>query len=185
MVVDSSQASSCNRVHLAAIQHSGDPEVDKLLAGIGRQLKRRGYRVGGVVQSNLPQSDGRRCDMVLEEMTTNQIVFISQQLGPGSRGCRLDSAALEHAVGLVEASLQVGLDILILNKFGKQEAEGKGFATTIATAVDANIPVLITIDRNFAEAWHKFCGAECEILKADRKAVDQWINASLPAARTS
>ena len=178
-VVDSSQASSCNGARLAAIQHSSDPETDTLLADVARRLKRGGYRVGGVVQSNVPQSDGRRCDMVLEELTSRQTVCISQQQGPGSRGCRLDSAALEHAVGLVDASLQDGLDVLVLNRFGKQEAEGRGFATTIAKAVDANVPILIAVKRDYAEAWHQFCGEEGQVLKADRRAVDQWIDASL------
>lgn len=184
-MVESSQASSCNGANLAAIQHSGDAETDMLLAEIARRLKRGGYRVGGVVQLNVPQSDGRRCDMVLEELTSRQTVCISQQQGPGSRGCRLDSAALEHAVGLVEASLQDGLDILILNRFGKQESEGRGFATTIAKAVDASIPVLIIINRDYAAAWHRFCGADGQVLKADLSDVNQWIDASLLAARSS
>lgn len=184
-MVDSSQASSCNGARLAAIQHSGDSETDTLLADVARRLKRGGYRVGGVVQSNVPQTDGRRCDTVLKELTSRQTVCISQQRGPVSRGCRLDSAALEHAVGLVEASLQDGIDVLILNRFGKQEAEGRGFATTIAKAVDANVPVLIAINRDYATAWHRFCGADGQVLKADRSEVDQWIDTSLLSARPS
>lgn len=185
MVLDSSQTSACNRPYLAAIQHSGDHHIDKLLAEVVHQLKRRGYRVGGVVQSNVPQPDGRRCYMVLEELTSRQTVSISQQQGPGSRGCKLNSAAFEHAVGLVEASLHDGLDILILNRFGKQESEGRGFATTIAKAVDANIPTLIAVKPDYADAWHQFCGEEGQVIKADHRALDQWISGSLPAAPTA
>jgi hypothetical protein len=86
---------------------------------------------------------------------------------------------------LVEASLQDGLDILILNRFGKQESEGRGFATTIAKAVDANIPVLIIINRDYAAAWHRFCGVDGQVLKADPSEVNQWIDAILLAARPS
>jgi nucleoside-triphosphatase THEP1 len=128
---------------LAAIQHSGGRRIDCLIASIAGQLKRQGLRVGGVVQSNVEQAGECRCDMRLEELTTGRVVSISQRLGPQSRGCRLNDVALEQIVALVEASLVDGLDILILNKFGRQEAEGKGLRTAVAHAVAAGIPVLV------------------------------------------
>ena len=51
------------------------------------------------------------------------VLRISQALGPSARGCRLDAAALEVAVGLVSTRLAEGADLLILNKFGKHEAK--------------------------------------------------------------
>ncbi|MEX5726690.1 hypothetical protein Ga0609869_000043 [Rhodovulum iodosum] len=49
--------------------------------------------------------------------------------------CRLDPAALETAVGLVAAGLSSGADLLIVNKFGKHEAAGRGFRYVVAEAV--------------------------------------------------
>ena len=76
--------------------------------------------------------------------------------GANSKGCRLDPAALERAVGLVEASFAAGPDCLIVNKFGKHEAEGRGFRPLIAEALSRDIPVLVGLNRLNAEAFRAF-----------------------------
>lgn len=185
MALNFPQTNLHSRTRLAALKHSGDPEIDMLLADVARQLKRDGYRVGGVVRSNRRQPGDHRCDMVLEELTTGKTISIFQQLGTGSKGCRLDTAALEHVVGLVDGSLDRGLDILIVNKFGKREADGRGFSATIAQAVSTMVPVLITLNQDYAAPWRHFCGGEGETITADRASVSQWLAECLPSAHVS
>jgi hypothetical protein len=81
--------------------------------------------------------------MDVRVLPNGPILRISQNLGSVSKGCRLDPAALEAAVGLVEARLDPNVDLLIINKFGKHEADGRGFRTVIAAALDLEIPVLV------------------------------------------
>jgi nucleoside-triphosphatase THEP1 len=176
---NSSDSDKTPGVLLAAIQHSGERRIDGLIASIAGQLKRQGLRVGGVVQSNVEQAGKYRCDMRLEELTTGRVVSISQQLGPQSRGCRLNDVALEQIVALVEASLADGLDILILNKFGRQEAEGKGLRTAVAHAVAAGIPVLVGLNRAYVAEWREFCEGEGQLLEAEPAAVARWLDACL------
>ena len=166
-------------VRLAAIEHAGTQEIDELISAVARRLRDDGLRVGGTVQSNPTRSDRQRCDMELEELTTGRAFPISQQLGPESRGCRLDGTALEQVVGLVDASLRRGLDILIVNKFGKQEAEGKGLRNTIAKAVEAGIPVLVGLNRAHAAAWRQFSGGQGKLLAPDAAVIDEWLQDSL------
>jgi nucleoside-triphosphatase THEP1 len=179
MSVKSSDSNKTPGVLLAAIQHSGGRRIDRLIASIAGQLKRQGLRVGGVVQSNVERAGECRCDMRLEELTTGRIVSISQRLGPQSRGCRLNDVALEQIVALVEASLEDGLDILILNKFGRQEAEGKGLRTAVAHAVAADIPVLVGLNRAYVAEWREFCEGEGQLLEAEPAAVTCWLDACL------
>ncbi|MDH3474227.1 MAG: DUF2478 domain-containing protein [Rhodospirillales bacterium] len=179
MTDTSSEATTTPGVLLAAIQHSGGRRIDRLIASVAGQLKRRGLRVGGVVQSNVEQVGECRCDMRLEELTTGRVVSISQRLGPESRGCRLNDVALERIVALVEASLEDGLDILILNKFGRQEAEGKGLRTAIAHAAAAGIPVLVGLNRAYAAEWCRFCEGEGQLLEAEPAAIARWLETSL------
>lgn len=176
----SGNSSDSNRtpgVLLAAIQHTGERRIDGLIASVAGQLRRQGLRVGGVVQSNVEQAGESRCDMRLEELTTGRVVSISQRLGPQSRGCRMNDVALEQIVALVEASLEDGLDILILNKFGRQEAEGKGLRTAVAHAVAAGIPVLVGLNSAYAAEWREFCEGEGQLLEADPAAVARWLDA--------
>jgi nucleoside-triphosphatase THEP1 len=183
MTGNSSDGGTNPTISLAAVQHSGGGEIDRLMSLIARRLKRRGYRVGGIVQSNVLQPGQCRCDMLLEELTTGHVHQISQQLGPGSRGCRLDVSTFENVAARVEASLCEGLDILLVNKFGKQEAEGGGLRDTIANAVAAGIPVLVGLNRAYAPAWQEFCGGEGQLIEAGEAPITAWLNDHLPAVR--
>jgi len=183
VAVDCSKTEAASGVMLAAVLHSGDQSGDRLISDIANNLKSQGYRVGGVIQSNIMQPGQCRCDMVLEELISGQTIPISQNLGNQSAGCRLDPSALEHVVGLVETSVRNGVEMLVLNKFGNQEAEGKGLRTAIAMAVDANIPVLVGLNRANIEAWNDFCGGEGQLLDPCTADVEHWLRSSLQAAR--
>ncbi len=160
---------------LAAILYDADQLGDNAIADIARRLQDNGHRVGGVVQCNIQRPGLCRCDMELRELTSGRVFPISQNLGNQSSGCRLDSAALEHVVGLVEAAVRSGLDILILNKFGKQEAEGKGLRNAIVLAADAGIPVLVGLNRDKCDSWIEFCGDEGRLFEINSPQVDQWL----------
>jgi hypothetical protein len=90
--------------------------------------------------------------------------------------------ALEQIVALVEASLEDGLDILILNKFGRQEAEGKGLRNAVAHAVAADIPVLVGLNRAYAAEWREFCEGEGQLLEPEPAAVACWLDTCLAAS---
>jgi hypothetical protein len=67
--------------------------------------------------------------MELTVLPRGPALCISQDLGAGARGCQLDPGALERAVARVDMSLaEDAPELLIVNKFGKREAEGHGFA---------------------------------------------------------
>ena len=112
----------------------------------------------GCVQINAERLDGLPCDMLVRALPTGNVYKISQDLGAGSRGCRLDANALESAVGDVTAAFERGADMLILNKFGKHEAEGRGFRDLIGEAVYRGVPVLVGINDLNRPAFLEFAG---------------------------
>ena len=134
----------------------------------------------GVVQINAERDDAGPCDMDVKVLPDGPAIRISQSLGREARGCRLDPAALERAVGLVEARLAEGADCLIVNKFGKHEAEGRGFRTAIAEALSADIPVLVGLNRLNADAFVQFSGGLAVELAPNLEDLANWI---VPAAR--
>ena len=101
-------------------------------------------------------------------------IRISQTLGETSRGCRLDPAALEQAVALVEAGLETSPDLLILNKFGKHEAEGRGFRPLIAEALARDIPVLLGVNGLNQQAFEAFAGKYAEEIAMDIEGLAAW-----------
>ncbi len=52
-------------------------------------------------------------------------------------------------------------DFVILNKFGKTEAEGGGFRDIIADVIMASVPLLIAVPWRNIESWRAFVGDAC------------------------
>ena len=136
----------------------GRGETDLLLHDVARAARARGLRLCGTVQVNTNCGADRPCDMDVEVLPDGPVIRISQSLGPGARGCRLDPSALELAVAAAEARLAEGCDLLIVNKFGKHEAEGRGFRDVIADALVKDITVLVGLNQLNLEAFKEFAG---------------------------
>jgi hypothetical protein len=138
-----------------------------------RQLRAEGVVVAGACQVNDDPQDGSPYHMDLHMIPSGRVIRISQNLGALSSGCRLDPTALEEAVGLVEASLD-GAELLLANKFGKQEAEGRGFRPVIGAALAAGIPVLLAVRDETVPAFQAFTEGMGEELPNDPAAVLEW-----------
>ena len=107
------------------------------------------------------------------------VIRISQRLGHLSKGCRLDPSALEQAVGLVETRLVKGADCLIINKFGRFEAEGHGFRSVIADALSRDIPVLVGLNRLNAVAFWEFSGDLAVHLPPSETDLLEWLSTTM------
>lgn len=154
-------------------QHRGD--TDLLLFNVAKTLGALGYKTAGTVQINTERSADCRCDMDVQVLPAGQTIRISQSLGPGSKGCRLDPEALETAVALVDAQIENGADVLIINKFGKHEASGRGFRDAIAKALSYGIPVLVGTNALNEEAFVTFSANIAQRLPADEAGLVQWV----------
>lgn len=159
---------------LAYTMAPGRGDTDLLLERLATELGARGLRCCGVVQINSERVDAGPCDMDVRVLPDGPVLRISQDLGPQARGCRLDPAALETAVGLVATRLQSGADVLIINKFGKHEAEGRGFRDVIAEAVAMDVPVLVGVNALNRQAFEAFAGDMPTRLSPDVEVLMEW-----------
>ena len=151
-----------NMAPIATVMMAGRGDVDFLLNTFAERMIERGYRVRGIVQINTERVPNHACDMDVKVLPDGSVYRISQNLGAGSRGCRLDPEALEMSVAEVGASLEGGAEIMILNKFGKQDAEGRGFRDVLAEAVGRGIPVLVGLNTLNKPAFDAFAeGLSC------------------------
>ena len=149
---------------IAYTMASGRGDTDLLLADVAQELKARGVKTCGTVQINTDRPDTHRCDMDVKVLPDGPVVRISQSLGKEARGCRLDPSALETAVVMASEALRTGAEVLIVNKFGKHEAEGRGFRDLIAEALALDIPVLVGTNALNREAFEAFTGGEAVAL---------------------
>ena len=91
-------------------------------------------------------------------------------------GCRLDLARLQNAGTRVAGALEAGADLVIINRFGKRERDGKGLSHLIGRALDADIPVVIAVGSDHFADWIKFAGGMSVRLGCERDALEAWWN---------
>lgn len=153
---------------IIALLYTDSDAGDAALREIALRLMERGARLAGLVQHNRPRPGRSRCDMILEDLTSGDLVGIAQDRGPHARGCALDLGQLATAIQTVRAGLALGPDLVILNKFGKTEAEGGGLRPVIAEAVEAGVPLVIAVPWRNIEGWRAFVGDLAREVDLDR-----------------
>lgn len=155
--------------------------LDLLLSDLATQLQARGLRTRGIIQSNTGCDTDRRCDMDVQVLPNGPVIRISQDLGKEARGCRLDPDAMASAVNEVSRSMSDPFDVFLLNKFGKQEGEGKGFRALLAQALESGATVIAGTNPLNAAVFEEFaCGMATEV-PADVQSLLAWyddVNAS-------
>lgn len=167
----------------AAIRAKRDSAVDDILETTALALGSDGRKVLGFLQRERT-GDGECCgEIALQDIGTGELVTISQSLGPGARGCRLDPQALAGVAGSLLVRLADDTDLLILNRFGKGESEGQGFRAVIEEACLRGIPVLTVVRDNYVTAWEQFSGELGCLLAPDREGVVDWARRAGVAAR--
>ncbi|MFP1645266.1 DUF2478 domain-containing protein [Pontitalea aquivivens] len=161
---------------LGYVTLQGRGRTDALIAQATELLAAEGLRLCGTVQTNTTRPGRAKCDMDLRILPDGPVIRISEDRGDLARGCRLDSGALEQTVQQVEQRLD-GADLLIVNKFGKRETEGRGLSALIAEALDRGIPVLVGVNALNLPAFQEFSGGLAQALPPDPAGIVHWFKA--------
>lgn len=143
---------------ITALVYSDGEAADRALRSVCSALRDRGCRLAGLVQHNRPNPGRSRCDMELEDLASGALTGITQDRGRLARGCSLDIGQLLNAMQITRASLHLKPDLVILNKFGKTEAEGGGLRPLIAETIEAGLPLLVAVPWRNIEGWRHFTG---------------------------
>lgn len=159
---------------LAAIPYASGFQIDGFMAALATRLKARGLRLGGVVQHNDGACEQGCLSMALEDLASGHRFPISENRGAASSGCRLDASGLAAAGGALTAALASGADLVIVNKFGRQEMLGQGLRQEIAAALMAGVPLLIAVRQDFLSAWRDFAGDDWTELPGEPERIEAW-----------
>lgn len=159
---------------VAAILYGPREDVDALLADFAQGLIRSGGRIGGIVQRNVRDGGGCSVGMQAIDLMTGREISICLPLGSGATACRLDAAGLAEAAVAVAHAIEADVDLIVINKFSKQEAAGEGLRDELADAIAAGIPVLTAVPEKCLEEWKTFSGDIGTMLPCDRQAVEGW-----------
>ncbi|WP_377194292.1 DUF2478 domain-containing protein [Ruegeria meonggei] len=171
-------------IRLASVSVQGRGATDQLLSAVVARLQAEGIRVGGALRRQETQGETSICNNDLWLLPDGPIARITQDLGVGSTACRMDAGALEEAAGTATARLIAGgIDLIVLNKFGVSEAEGRGFRALIVEAQSRNVPVLIGVSAAHRAAFERFAGDMATELSPKESAILTWcLTAAKPTA---
>jgi hypothetical protein len=167
-------------MHLGYITIQGRGLIDDCLSEAVALMQAQGLRLSGTVRLLPVDHRAHPCDMRLQVLPDGPVHRISQALGAGSRGCRLDTGQIETLAAEVEARV-AGSDLLVVNKFGKQECHGRGLRPAILQALDRAIPVIVGVNAQNEQEFLAFADAAATQLAADPRAILSWANAALNA----
>jgi nucleoside-triphosphatase THEP1 len=155
---------------LAALVYEPDQDPDAILRDFASDLTARGFRVVGMVQA------GQCADSSLSAVLLHngEKLLLAQDFDPTASGCRLDVGRLQNAGARVAGALEAGADLLIVNRFGKRERDGRGVAYLIERALEAHTPVVIAVSSHRLAEWITFAGDITVKLACDRHALGAW-----------
>ncbi|MBY0323412.1 MAG: DUF2478 domain-containing protein [Reyranella sp.] len=161
---------------IAAIVYSDGVYPDRIIARAIEPLRAAGVPLAGALQVE-PVAAGRDpCDMLLEELASGDVHAIAEHRGSEARGCRLDVGLLTEIGEAVLHSLNDEQPrLLVVNKFGKIEADGGGLRQAVAEAVDLGIPVLVGVPARNLDRWRAFAGSLAIELPATVGAIADWL----------
>lgn len=160
---------------LAAIVYANDEYPDVIFKWIVNECRSRHLVLSGVLQHPAFEGADKRCDVLLEDLASGHRTLLFEDRGAGARGCRLDAAALVEASMKVESSLDNNPALLVLNKFGKVEADGGGMCDLMAKALERRIPAIIGVPERNLYAWRNFAGEFSTELPEDTDQIGEWL----------
>lgn len=168
---------------LASVMVPGRGATDALLGAVVDRLQADGVRIVGALRAAGEPGGAGHCDSDLRLLPEGPVVRITQDLGAGSSACRMDAGALEDAVGQALTRLRnEGADLVVLNKFGLSEAEGRGFRALIAEALGRDIPVLTGLSDTHRPAFERYADGMAQALDPSERAVAGWCRAAIARA---
>ncbi len=156
---------------VAGILYPPETDIDGLLASVARGVAAAGARVGGVTQK---RDATDRKGFALADIASGVVKPISQNLGPLSTACKLDTSIMAEITADLERQIDAGLDLLILSRFGGREIEGSGFRSLFGRAMLAGIPLLTGVRNEHATAWAVFHGGLGVDLPPDESRALAW-----------
>jgi nucleoside-triphosphatase THEP1 len=165
---------------IAALVYGKPDEPDRVLQEFAQDLALRGYRVVGLIQTRL--GDG---GVAVNVLPTGEMISLAQRLDALPKSHSRDPCDLAAAALQIDTLIETGADLLIINRFGKLEAEGKGLVGEIARALRIDIPVVVPVPAHRFPEWLSFCRGMGVKLPCRSDSLQCWWSAMIVGEPTS
>jgi len=159
---------------IAALVHESAEYADEFLYAFIQDLQAQDKNILGVIQAHPEVSFAYGSQMGIVDLSTGAYLSIAQDLGKHNTSCCLDAEAVSNASTILQAARMQSPDLLIVNRFGKLEAEGDGFADEMLEIMSEGTPMLTVVAERFLPQWREFTGGLATEIAPDSAALHQW-----------
>jgi uncharacterized protein DUF2478 len=163
---------------LAAIHYQRGFDIDELLSRSCAHLRSVGVHIGGVLQQSTGEQGQCAASVHVVDLRTGRAFNIWEDRGGCAVGCRLDERGLVDAEPTLMAALAEGINLLVVNRFGRAESLGRGLLGCISAAIETGVAVLTAVRPPYDQAWYAFHGGCAQDLAPDMQEIIDWALAS-------
>jgi Protein of unknown function (DUF2478) len=168
---------------VGAVLYDDAVEVDAILIAGVAAIRARGVAVGGLVQRFGERLPNGKQSMWLDDIATGHGIRLDQPRGPGAKACTLDLDALAQASCMLRCAIEAAPALIIVNRFGRAEAEGGGMRAEIAEAICCGAAVLIAVRFSRLEHLKDFLGEPPSLVMPSPRAIVDWVDRATAIGR--
>lgn len=146
------------------------------LASFVESLKESNVRVGGILQEKVSLEGAGMARVEAIDIATGQRSSINKPTSETTRNddCSLDVSALATTSSILRTAIEDRVDLIVVEKFGDEEREGKGLIDEILQAIAAGIPLLIAVPETNLDVWTERSGAMGDVIPFEETAFHEW-----------
>ncbi len=159
---------------IAAVSGAPGSANRALLADFVERRRAEGVRVAGLIEVAEQAETGACGRLSVIDLATGAVIAISQDLGPGSTACNLDPGGVAEACAAAQRAIASGADLVVLSKFGKLEAARGGLCDAFAAAIEAELPIVTTVNPILRPDWTRFAGSLSDDVFSSAEALEAW-----------
>ncbi len=156
----------------AAVYRPDTGDRMALLKFVEKQ-KAQNIRVGGILQERLFNSEGEIIGLDAVDVATSRRIPISRP-AKNEDECGLDVSALAGTTGIIRNAISERLDLVVVEKFGELEQNGKGLIDEILQTISEGIPLLIAVPEAALPLWQERSGELGSVIDFSEEAFYRW-----------
>lgn len=160
----------------AAVVYAGKKGRREGLARFVDSLKKSNVDVAGILQEKVPLGDGELRQVNAVNIATGQRIPINQPTIESWRDrlCSLNVSALVETTAILRRAIEDRVDLIVVEKFGDEERDGKGLNDEVLLGISAGIPLLIAVPETNLDVWTERSGGMGAVLPCDENALHEW-----------
>lgn len=165
--------SDSNPAAFAAVVYAPGSRGREALQRFVERLKARDVSVGGLLQEVVVDSEGVVTGFCAVDVSTGRRFPITRPVTRDDE-CGLDVSALVETTGIVRNAIAERPDLIVVEKFGDQEQNGKGLSDEILQTIATGIPLLVAVPEAALPIWQERTGELGSVLDCGEEALEQW-----------